>query len=67
MKVGEPLTTEDYMRYLGLLGLLTECSVQVDEETRECIESAFADAEGVLGGRFRWRRFLDRIERVDDR
>ena len=33
-----------YMRYLGVLKLLEECSPHVDEETRGCIEQAFADA-----------------------
>ncbi len=48
-------------RYLGVLGLLPECSVHVTEECRECIEQAFAhacDADGTLT----WRRILNRIE-----
>ncbi len=47
------------MKYIGILKLLSECSTQVDEETRECIESAFEDSEeyGV-----RWSRTLDLIE-----
>ena len=62
MKIGESLTTKDYMRYLGLLGLLSECSVQVDEETRELIEDAFTDAETALAGAIKWRRTLNLIE-----
>jgi len=49
-----------YMRYLGCLGLLSECSVHVPEEVREQIEQAFTDAchEHPLA----WRRILDRCE-----
>jgi hypothetical protein len=48
------------MRYAGVLGLLSECSVYVPEEIRESIEQAFADASE--DGSFRWCRVLDRVE-----
>lgn len=48
-----------YMRYLGALGLLSECSVHVDDEMRESIEQAFTDAENYG---LKWRRVLERIE-----
>jgi hypothetical protein len=49
------------MRYLGTLGLLTECSVYVPEDVRESIETAFehaCSADPML----KWRRILNRIE-----
>ena len=49
-----------YMRYLGVLGILSECSVHVPEDIRESIESAFEDA--CSHHNLRWRRLLDRIE-----
>lgn len=48
-------------RYLGVLGLLAECSVHVPEDLRESIEHAFTDAckaDQELG----CRRVLNRIE-----
>lgn len=55
------------MRYLGVLGLLCQCSVYVPEELRESIESALDDA--CADGKLRWKRYLDRydIEAVDPR
>jgi len=55
------MTQNEYLRYLGVLGLLGECSVFVDEETRECIERAFAGA-CAAHPTLAWRRILDRIE-----
>lgn len=54
------MSNELLMRYIGTLGALCECSVQVDEDNRECIETALADAERHHG--LKWRRVLDRIE-----
>ena len=54
------MTKALYMRYLGVLGLLCECSVQVDDETRETIEQALNDAckhHGLV-----WRRTLNRFD-----
>ncbi len=51
---------EAYLRYLGVLGLLSECSPHVDEETRESIEQAFRDAVKAHP-MLRWRRILDRV------
>lgn len=48
------------MQYLGVLGLLSQCSVYVPEDIREMIELAFTDA--CKGGRLQWRRVLDRLE-----
>lgn len=38
------------MRYVGVLSLLCRISPHVDEETRDCIETALADAceDGAL-------------------
>jgi len=36
--------TNQYLRYLGVLGLLGYCSEYVDDETRELIEIAFTNA-----------------------
>ncbi len=47
-------------KYAGAIGLLCECSVQVDEETRELIEDAVSDWCEVTG--WTWRRILNRIE-----
>lgn len=54
----DPDVRELYVRYLGVLGLLAECSVYVTEDERECIERAFGHAEeyGLC-----WRRVLDRF------
>jgi hypothetical protein len=60
-KFGIKAEPVDRMKYLGLLGLLTECSVHVPEELREMIESAFDDAVEEIPT-LRWRRILDRIE-----
>jgi hypothetical protein len=49
-----------YMRYLGVLGILAECSVQVDEETREQIQMAFDHA--CNHHPLQSRRILNRIE-----
>ena len=54
-----------YMRYLGALGLLAECSVYLPnddegEEMRQQIIVAFTDAEATHP--LRWRRILNRLE-----
>ena len=36
--------TELYLRYLGVLGLLGQCSVYVDDDLRETIIMAMEDA-----------------------
>lgn len=51
----------EHMRYLGLLGLLAECSVYVPEDIRESIERAFDDAT-TDNPQLSWRRILDRLE-----
>jgi hypothetical protein len=48
-------------RYLGVLGLLSECSVYVPEDTREMIEVAFRDACDAIPG-LSYRRVLNRLE-----
>lgn len=49
-------------QYLGVLGLLAECSVHLRSpeanELRALIEEAFIDASGVIPS-FRWKRILD--------
>ena len=52
---------ERRLQYAGAIGLLCECSVQVDEETRECIEQAVQDFCKISEG-WAWKRILDRIE-----
>jgi len=52
------MATSLYMRYLGCLGLLGECSPHVDEELRESIEGAFDDA--CEQHPLQWGRILDR-------
>ena len=54
-----------YMRYLGVLGLLAECSVYLPssdegEEMRQQFIEAFSDAEKHHP--LRWRRILNRLE-----
>lgn len=49
------------MRYLGVLGLLAECSVHVPEDLRQMIEEAFTDA-AAANPALRWRRILNRVE-----
>ncbi len=54
-----------YMRYLGCLKLLEECSPFVREDIRESIELAMNDA--ASNHKLSTRRVLDRIEiEVDD-
>lgn len=49
------------MRYLGVLGLLCECSVYVeDEELRDSIERALEDA--CVDGTLKYRKFLNRFD-----
>ena len=48
------------MRYLGVLGLLAECSVYVPEELRQSIETAMEQA--CADGCLKWRRVLNRVE-----
>lgn len=50
----------DRMRYLGVLGLLCECSVHVPEDVRDMIESALEDA--CEDGKLTYRRILNRFE-----
>lgn len=57
MSQSEPLN----QRYLGCLGLLSECSVYVPEEIRECIAQAFEDASQA-DPNLKWRRILNRLE-----
>lgn len=60
-RLKEAMATEDlYMRYLGVLGILSACSVHVLEEDRESIENAFTDA--CAKHPLVWRRILNRIE-----
>lgn len=49
-----------YLRYLGVLNILSECSPFVDEDTREMIETAFSDA--CQHHPLQYRRVLDRLE-----
>ena len=49
-----------YLRYLGALKLLEECSPYVDEDVRDSIEAAFTDA--CLHHPLRVRRIIDRLE-----
>lgn len=49
-----------YLRYLGCLGLLGECSVEVEPETRGSIIVAMEDAAKHYP--LRWRRVVNRIE-----
>lgn len=49
-----------YARYLGVLGLLAECSVHVPDDTREMIEAAMLDA--AAHHPLRVRRILNRLE-----
>lgn len=48
------------MKYAGVIELLCECSVQVDEENREMIEQAVQDWCNFSG--WSMRRTLNRIE-----
>jgi hypothetical protein len=48
------------MKYLGVLGLLSQCSVHVPDDINESIESAFVDA--CADGRLQYRRILNRLE-----
>ena len=47
-------------RYLGVLGLLGECSLYVPEDIRAMIEEAMEDA--CRDGSLKWRRVLSVIE-----
>jgi hypothetical protein len=47
---------------MGVLGLLTQCSIYVPEDIRECIEAAMGDAVEHSNGKLKWKRILDRIE-----
>lgn len=54
-----------YMRYLGVLGLLAECSVYLPsddegEDMRQQIIEAFTDAQ--TNHPLVWRRILNRLE-----
>ena len=55
-----------YMRYLGVLGLLGDASVHVDDrELTIGIETAMADASNNHEG-IRWRRIMNRREIVTE-
>ena len=58
----------EHMRYLGVLGILAQCSVYVPEDIRETIEVAFEQACDAPENRLKYRRIIDRLEievRVD--
>lgn len=55
------METGEYLRYLGALGVLAECSVYVPEDVRESIERCFADAV-QHHPTLQYRRVLDRLE-----
>jgi hypothetical protein len=61
MKEGMDMPEDLYMRYLGCLGILGECSVYVPEEIRETIEQAMSDA-CQHHPTLKWKRTLNRIE-----
>lgn len=61
LKEALQLNKRQSMRIGGLMGVLCECSVQVDEDTREQIEHAISDN---LPDCMTMRRILDRIEIV---
>ena len=44
------------LKYFGCVGLLAECAVYVDEETRESIEQA------IKGSGIKYKRIIDRFE-----
>ena len=50
----------DYLRYLGALGVLSECSPYVDDDIRESIEAVFTDAAKHHPVRF--THILDRLQ-----
>lgn len=51
----------EHMRYLGVLGLLCECSVYVPEDIRDSITRALDDACRA-NPCLTYRRILDRME-----
>lgn len=51
----------EHMRYLGTLGLLSQCSVYVPEDIREMIAMAFDDA-CQANPNLRQRRTLNLLE-----
>jgi len=51
----------EHTRYLGVLGLLVQCSVYVPEDVREIIEAALEDA-CIADPGLAWKRILDRLE-----
>lgn len=51
----------EHMRYLGALGMLSQCSVYVPEDIREMVEEALQDACEANPHLF-YRRILDRLE-----
>ena len=55
-----PADLDLYMRYLGALGILTECSPYVPEDVREQIERVMADAV-QHHPTLRTRRILNRV------
>jgi hypothetical protein len=56
------MTNGEYMRYLGCLKILCECSVYLDAEPelRECIIDALEDA--CRHHPLKWRRIINRLE-----
>lgn len=55
------MENSEHMRYLGALGLLSECSVYVPEDLRESIERAMFDAV-YYNKNLEFRRVLNRLE-----
>ena len=51
---------EKRLQYLGALGVLSQASVLVDDDTRERIELCFEDA--CKDGSLSWHQTLDRME-----
>lgn len=51
----------EHTRYLGVLGLLTQCSPYVPEALREVIEDAM-DTACLANPSLAWRRVIDRVE-----
>ncbi len=60
VKYEDALDMDRRLQYAGAIGLLCECSVRVDEDTRECIHQAVDDFCKLTG--WTYRRILDRIE-----
>ena len=50
-----------YMRYIGAMKLLEECSVHVDSETRACISTAIHDAVDLFPEKFYTKQIINRV------